>query len=298
MRVLILGSEGFIGNHLVQYFLGLQWKVTGCDLIESNAKGYTYHKISLLSADVDDLFSGQRYDVCINAAGSGNVPFSITHPLSDFEANTLSVIHILEAIKKFNASCRYLHISSAAVYGNPSSLPVKETHACMPVSPYGYHKRMSEMICEEYYAIYKSPVAIIRPFSVYGEGQRKQLLWDICKKLKAADEITLFGTGAESRDFIHINDVARLIHIIIERNKFDGEIFNAASGSETTIREIADMFISFYNKKNILFSGEVRKGDPLNWRSDVSRSNAIGYSPSVKLEDGIRNYIHWFEQNS
>lgn len=298
MKILILGSEGFIGNRLVRYFLDHQFNVTGCDLIESSNTEYTYHKISLLSADVEDIFTGQKYDVCINAAGSGNVPYSITHPLSDFDANVSAVIHVLDAIRKFNGSCRYLHISSAAVYGNPVSLPVMEIHPRKPVSPYGYHKCMSEMICEEYHAIYKSRLAVIRPFSVYGEGQKKQLLWDICKKLHGTDQITLFGTGAESRDFIHIKDVAALIHLIIDQDKFDGQVFNAASGRETTIREIADMFMSNFKNKSILFSGEVRKGDPLNWRADISEIAAIGYTPSIDLIDGVRKYIHWFEQGS
>jgi UDP-glucose 4-epimerase len=296
MKILILGSEGFIGNHLVRYFLDHKYDVTGCDLIESGTTEYTYHKISLLSADVEDIFSGQTYDVCINAAGSGNVPYSITHPLSDFDANVSGVIHVLDAIRKFNGACRYLHISSAAVYGNPVSLPIMETHPRKPVSPYGYHKSMSEMICEEYSAIYKSRLAVIRPFSVYGEGQKKQLLWDICKKLQGADQITLFGTGNESRDFIHIKDMIALIHLIIERDKFDGQVFNAASGRETTIREIADIFMSNFKNKSIIFSGEVRKGDPLNWRADISEIAAIGYKPSIDLRDGIKKYIHWIEQ--
>jgi nucleoside-diphosphate-sugar epimerase len=297
MKILILGSEGFIGNHLVRYFLDHQFDVTGCDLIESSSTEYAYHKISLLSADVEDIFIGQKYDVCINAAGSGNVPYSITHPLSDFDANVSAVIHILDAIRKFSGACRYLHISSAAVYGNPVSLPVMETQPLKPVSPYGYHKCMSEMICEEYHNIFKSRLAVIRPFSVYGEGQKKQLLWDICKKLQGADQITLFGTGAESRDFIHIKDMAALIHLIIDQDKFEGQVFNAASGKETTIREIANLFMANFQNKNILFSGEVRKGDPLNWRADISAIAQMGYVPTIDLNEGIKKYIHWFEQS-
>jgi len=298
-KILILGSQGFLGSHLVQHFLHLGCQVTGCDLTEAGKTDFEYYKISLLSTDVEDLFGGNTYDVCINAAGSGNVSYSLSHPLSDFEANALSVIHILEAIRKFNGSCRYLHISSAAVYGNPATLPVMETHPCQPISPYGYHKHISEMICREYHTVYGIQVAVIRPFSVYGPGQRKQLLWDMCRKLQASDSITLFGTGKESRDFIHIQDVARLMQCIIEADAFAGNVFNAASGTETTIQQIADWFTSCYEgNKKIRFSGEVRPGDPLNWCSDISRIRSVGYAPSVLLKDGIEQYIRWFAEHA
>jgi len=83
---------------------------------------------------------------------------------------------------KFNNKCKYLHISSAAVYGNPKQLPVKETDNCQPLSPYGWHKWMSELICQEYFRLYNIRSLIVRPFSVYGPGLRKQLFWDLYGK--------------------------------------------------------------------------------------------------------------------
>src|SRR5688572_8068708 len=126
-KVLVLGSEGFIGKYLTQFFQAKQYNVYGCDLFEtSSTSGYNYLKVSRLSPEWDEIFSENKYDVCINAAGSGNVPYSMSHPLIDFEANSLDTIRILEAIRKFNKVCKYLHISSAAVYGNPEQLPIVE----------------------------------------------------------------------------------------------------------------------------------------------------------------------------
>lgn len=298
--VLILGSEGFIGSHLVKHFLQQQYSVHGCDLFETaHHTGYAYTKVSRLSPEWEEIFEKQSYNYCINAAGSGNVPYSMTHPLSDFESNTLDTVRVLDAIRRLNKNCRYLHISSAAVYGNPEKLPVHESDKKMPLSPYGWNKLMAELSCSEYHVVYGIATAVIRPFSVYGNGLRKQLLWDICNKLNSADAIQLFGTGNESRDFIHIADLTALIQYIIEKAEFTGEVFNAASGQETTIKAIAGIFENYHQgKKKIGFSGEVRKGDPLNWRADIIAIRKLGFTCSVQLQEGISNYIEWFQNEN
>lgn len=297
-HVLILGSLGFIGSHLVKHFTERGLSVIGCDLTEHSSSYYNYQKISILSPDFEALFDEYQFAVCINASGSGNVGFSVLHPLSDFETNTYSVAKVLDAIRKYQPACRYIHISSAAVYGNPVRLPVKETDATAPLSPYGFNKLMSEQLCTAYHQLYKIPVAIIRPFSVYGNGLKKQLLWDICSKLAKANTVELFGTGNESRDFIHVSDLALLIELVLEKSDFQLDIYNAASGNETSISEIAIMQeTSFGSTKVIRFTGQNKKGDPLNWKADVAKSRAIGFFNQKELKAGVEEYIHWFKTN-
>lgn len=294
--ILILGSEGFIGNHLVNHFTEAAYQVTGCDLYETSLRGnYTYYKVSRLSPEWEELFGSRPFDFCVNAAGSGNVPYSMSHPVSDFEANTLDTIRVLDAVRRYNPACRYLHLSSAAVYGNPSSLPVKETSPTSPLSPYGFHKLMSEQVCLEYCRIYGLRTAILRPFSVYGEGLRKQIFWDICTRLKYASSIELFGTGKESRDFLHISDLSVLVQKVLDQSDFTCSIYNAGSGVETTLQSVAGFVEkNFRGEKKITFSGETRKGDPLNWKADISAIKKLGFLPALKLEEGITNYIKWF----
>lgn len=296
-KLLVLGSQGFIGSHFVDFFLDNGYLVTGCDLVEFSEQNYTYHKVSILSPDFDSVFIDQSFDICINASGSGNVPYSISHPLSDFEANTMAVVKVLDTIRKNKPCCKYVHISSAAVYGNPKQLPVTEDVNLAPLSPYGFHKVMSEMVCYEYYQLYNLPIAIIRPFSVYGNRLKKQLLWDICQKLHSNKSISLFGTGEETRDFIHISDLVESIMKVIENSQFKCEIYNAASGAETTIRQIADIFEkNFPGQKQISFSGEVKKGDPLNWRADISLITKLGFIPKVRLQKAVVDYITWYQK--
>ena len=295
--ILVLGSQGFIGSKLCDYFITRGFNVVGLDVIEqTTSTEYRYVKVNKLNADWDSIFSKVQIDFCINAAGSGNVQTSITNPLLDFEFNTYDVVKILDAIRRNNTFCKYIHISSAAVYGNPKQLPITETDFLNPISPYGYHKLMSEIVCKEYAYYYGLKISIIRPFSVYGNGLKKQILWDFCQKIQnsSANSIQLYGTGNESRDFIHVHDLAVLIDIIIQKSSFNYNIYNAAYGKETTINKIADIFQARYPNISINFSGEERKGDPINWCADVSKIQNLGFSPTINIKDGVNQYINWF----
>ena len=298
MRIFIIGSQGFIGSHLCDYFIGKGYEVYGADLAESHANSaYSYFKVSRLSHALEELFNANTFDFCINASGSGNVYYSMTHPIEDFEANAFDVIKILDAIRKYNQSCKFVHISSAAVYGNPLKLPIIETDALHPISPYGYHKMISEIICKEYATLFGISVAIIRPFSIFGTRLRKQLFWDISVKLKQADSITLFGTGFETRDFIHISDFVLLIERVMSNTSFEGEVFNAAAGREIAINEVTDIFECFYERqKKIIFNGCSKPGDPINWRADIDRIKNIGFVATADFKKEVLNYIRWFNQ--
>lgn len=299
MTILILGSEGFIGQNLIHYFEEKGHSLYGVDIINYSKGSYKYHKILSISTDLKAILESTKFDVCINAAGSGNVSFSISSPTTDFTANTADIIFFLENLKTYQPVCKYLHISSAAVYGNPITLPISENYANNPISPYGFHKLMSEIICKEYAQIYNMQIAIVRPFSVYGIGLKKQLLWEISNKLKHAEEIELFGTGNETRDFIHVRDLCSLMNCIIEKASFECDIYNAASGKEISIKAIAEIFeYSYLGKKKITFSGIVRDGDPLNWRADISKIHALGYNPMYDIKNGLEQYINWFTENN
>jgi UDP-glucose 4-epimerase len=301
MKILILGSEGYIGRHLVSFYLNQNAMVFGADLHEAGSQNYNYFKTSRLSPEFDELLSAESFDACINAAGSGNVNYSMTHPVSDFEANSLDTIRLLDVLRRHQPQCRYLHISSAAVYGNPDQLPIAETNELKPISPYGWHKLISENICREYTSVYKVPTAIVRPFSVYGPGLKKQLFWDLYQKwLKASDQqpIDLWGTGKESRDFIFITDLVSAFDCVLRDGKFSGEVYNVASGVELTIEDVAEKFVDVMGKKAAInFTHRERSGDPQNWRVDISKIRALGFKPSIDITTGIQALQRWLKDS-
>lgn len=295
MKILILGSEGFIGSHCIDHFSADKHEIFGMDLYEQPSRKYAYTKVSRLSPEFEEIFRNQAFDAVINAAGSGNVPYSMTHPVLDFEANALDTIRLLDAIRNNRPGCKYIHISSAAIYGNPTMLPVGEDAAALPLSPYGWHKLLAEQLCKEYTLIYGLRTAVVRPFSVYGNGLKKQLFWDLYQKSRnTTGKIELFGTGKESRDYIHVVDVVNAIDCVLKNGSLTGEAYNLASGVETSIEQAVQFFFNALSPtQEYYFNGRVREGDPLNWRANIGKIKKLGFSGKHDLSSGMKELAKW-----
>jgi len=203
--------------------------------------------------------------------------------------------NLLNTLRLYAPACRFLYPSSAAVYGNPSRLPVDEKQVPAPISPYGFHKLMCEQLAVEFHQIYDLPTTIVRIFSAYGAGLRKQVLWDICRKASSQKILRLQGTGNESRDFIHGSDVAQGIYLLIEKSLCAGDIYNLASGTETSIRELQELIVGELDMKTkVEFDDLVTPGNPLNWRADISRLAGMGFKPKVDLKEGVSGFVRWY----
>lgn len=294
MRILVIGSKGFIGSHCVTHFSSLGYEVLGCDIYESNEKGYL--SLKSISFNFNNLLAEHRFDFCINAAGSAHVSYSFQFPEKDFELNVSLVINLLGAIKNNNPECKFVNFSSAAVYGNPSKLPISEDAETNPLSPYGYHKLLSEKLLYEYYRFFALKTCSLRVFSAYGEGLKKQLFWDLNAKAVLSRSIRLFGTGLESRDFIYIADLIKIVQLVIEKAPFKGETYNVANGEETYIKDAAQLFLDNLGwKGELLFSGKGKVGDPQNWKADIEKIIVLGYMRKFTFSDGLQNYCRWLK---
>jgi UDP-glucose 4-epimerase len=294
VNVLIIGSKGFIGTNLATIFKeDYGYDVFECD-VTVDYENKKYYLIDATNADYHRLFQLHRFHVCINCSGAANVGDSLVNPLRDFTLNTYNVFKILDAIRIFQPECRFINLSSAAIYGNPQELPISEHSNSHPISPYGLHKLQAEMILKEFYTHYGIRNCSLRIFSAYGSGLRKQLFWDIFQKAKTAPQIELYGTGDESREFIHVLDIASAINCCILNAFFEGEAINIANGMETTVSQAVQTFLSFFPKhKRVSFNGQIKRGDPLYWKADISALKSMGYSPAINLPNGLENYFKW-----
>ena len=283
MKITILGVQGFIGSNLVNFFR------------------YQGHEIQTLSKedllDINILINAfEKSEVVINCIGSATVGYSYTNTEEAFESNVIILGKVLELLRQNSFQhVKYINLSSAAVYGNPENLPVKESDETKPLSPYGYHKLMSELLLKEYHHCFGLKTLSLRIFSAYGTGQKKLLLWDLHQKIKNSNgKICLFGTGDETRDFIHIEDIAQQILLAISNASFKGEAVNVGNGVGVKISEIADLYKMYYPKKfDYEFNGENKLGDPLNWCADIYILKGWGYKKIFLIEDGIKDYINW-----
>jgi dTDP-glucose 4,6-dehydratase/UDP-glucose 4-epimerase len=296
MKILLIGSKGFIGGYLYKY-LKIKYEVISCD-ITNDHDDQNYVKIDSVNSDFYSLLSMHNVDVCINCSGSANVGFSFEEPEIDFCLNVLNVQKILNAILRYNRDCKFVNFSSAAVYGNPNYLPINEKHEVNPLSPYGLHKLQSELLLSGYHNYYGLKTCSLRVFSVYGPGLKKQLFWDLFQKGLKSSTVELFGSGNESRDFIHIDDLLNVIHLVIIGSDFSGEVLNVANGSQITIKTVTDLFKQFFsNNVEYIFSGNPKLGDPLNWEADISKIKKLGYKQSIDFENGVKSVVSWIKEN-
>jgi UDP-glucose 4-epimerase len=296
--VLITGVTGFIGRYVARIFLEQDWKIVGLgtSFAENSPSGtlQQYYKLLLPSQELAELVKVIKPDLCIHCAGRSSVPLSVSQPSEDFNSSVSSTFNLLESLRLNAPECKLIYLSSAAVYGNPKKLPIQEIDDSEPISPYGFHKSICEKLCQEYVKVYGLRIAIARIFSAYGPGLRRQVVWDITYKVLNQKELFLQGTGQESRDFIHVGDVARAIYHISEKSTFESEIFNLASGTETTVKSLAELITSKLEKDIIIdFDGNVPIGNPLNWRADISSLENYGYRPEISLDQGISVYTKW-----
>jgi UDP-glucose 4-epimerase len=256
--------------------------------------GVAYHRLTLPSAALADLIRHEEPQVCVHCAGRASVPLSLEDPAADFRDSTVITFELLDAMRTSAPACRVIFLSSAAVYGDPTELPVREEHSLAPLSPYGFHKRQCELLCEEFSRVYGIRTASARIFSAYGPGLRRQVVWDICQKALADGSVRLRGTGRESRDFIHAADVARALLLLAETAPARGETYNVATGEETTISQLAVLVLAALERDGSpSFDGVNPTGNPLRWQADVSRLHALGFSPSFPLEKGVRQVANW-----
>ncbi len=296
MKIFIIGYKGFIGSSLLTYFNEKGLDVSAYNSIEIKNVGndYFYSLINFSS-----LLSQFEKSIVINCSGNGSVLTSIINPRLDFEANVSFTQFLLEEIRKANTNCSYIHLSSAAVYGNPRVLPVREDSLLDPISPYGYHKVLSENLCRQYADLYRIQSIVLRPFSVYGPGLRKQLIWDVHEKFFQTENnepLVFFGTGNETRDFIFIEDLCQIIEMLVDQasNLSTFEVFNASNEEEVKIKSIIELIACKFKDKPFLFSGISREGDPNNWMGNISKIKRLGYSRKISLEQGLEAYTNWY----
>jgi UDP-glucose 4-epimerase len=293
-KILVIGSKGFIGSHVQQFLRAQGYEVWGADvMVDYTAECYLL--IDASNAQFKGLFSTHQFDACINCGGAASVAASVTQPQRDYYLNVMLVFDILEAIRTEWPICKFIQLSSAAVYGNPTTLPIVENAVAQPISPYGWHKYQSELLCKEFAQLYQVPTVALRIFSAYGPGLKKQLLWDWFQKARLTGTVSVFGSGEESRDFIYISDLVAVIHLALHKAVFDGGTVNVANGTAWYIKDAAALFFG-YLQQPFQFMGATQAGDPINWQAAIGTLQQWGYQPQVSVPEGFQQYIAWAKE--
>lgn len=299
-RILITGAAGFLGTALSRHCAREGLDVIGMDIVPpSSGVPYTlFCQTKRLEGDLGPILNKYRPAYLVNLAGNADVKRSLLDPRDDFLRSAQLFSAVLDLVRRLSGDTRVLLASSAAVYGQPRALPILESEAPQPISPYGYHKWLCELMAREYADIYGLKTASMRIFSAYGAGLKKQILWDLCLKCREPDIIKLGGDGSESRDFIHADDIAGAALSILRSGNFGGESYNVATSEEITISTLARRVLDEFGvpADRLRFSGESRAGDPKNWCADTSLLASLGFNPAIGFSRGVAEYVEWFKK--
>lgn len=295
MNCVVTGGAGFIGSHLVDALLHEGARTVVLDDLSGCAAGNLERvrsRISFHQADVrdarlmSDLLEGA--DFVFHLAANASVPMSVEDPAHDFEVNALGTQRVLIAARDRGVR-RVILCSSAAVYGIPSSIPIREDHVIHPVSPYGASKAAAEALGDAYRSVYGLDVVTCRLFNIYGPRQRRYVMHDLFIKLTRRGELSVRGDGRQIRDYCYVTDAAKAILLVAQTGE---GVYNIARGAGISIREVAESMVRMIAPETTIHYGEATwKGDIPVLHADTARLQALGFEPKVDLEAGLSALI-------
>lgn len=303
MKVWITGARGFIGRHTARAFADAGHHVVGLghgawtEAEHQRCGLHAWRNGAVTHANLDALaLHLGPPETVVHLAGGSAVGPSFVQPAEDLQRSVLAAADLAEWLRLRAPSAALVMASSAAVYGAGHAAAIAETTSCAPFSPYGFHKRMAELVLESYARNFGLRVAVVRFFSVYGPGLKKQLLWDVCGQLVGhGAALELGGSGDELRDWLHVHDAARLLLLAADHAGAEPWLVNGGTGVATSVREIASTMIQEIRRPLPLhFSGRSRSGDPQRLVADVSKLSSLGFAPSRYWADGVADYARWY----
>ena len=297
-RWLVTGGAGFIGSHIVRELVRQGQQVTVLDNLSGGKLENlrtVKDKIKFIQGDICDfstvLEACKGADYVLHLAALISVAESMVKPQETAEINVQGTVNVLEAAKQCGVK-RVVFSSSAAVYGTRTELPYKEDTPIDCQSPYAWSKQAGERICLLYTQIYGLETAILRTFNVFGTGQNPNFAYAavIAKFMQLSAENKPLGIdwdGLQSRDFVSVKDVVQA-NLLVATRGVPGEIYNVAGGRTYTLLELADTIEKVSGRKLERVSHPKRPGDVHESSADISKITALGYKPTVTLEEGLR----------
>ena len=287
MKVLLLGSEGFVGQNLID---GLKEKheLLTADVLNSGTHtNYTKFDIT----NIDETCSLiKNIDVVINLV-THTLTQSLNDVISNANTNIIGLLNVLEACRK-NKIKKTIFTSASSIIGIPNTFSVDEKHSVMPQTAYGITKMAAEHYHRLYKEIYDLNYVIFRFFNIYGPYQINGIIPSFHKKLINNEPITVFGKGKQIRDFVFIRDVIPFFDNVITSSKFDNQTYNLGTGNGTTIMEVIEKFSKLLSVKPKIDFQPERPGEIGNFVANTNfLLSEFGFKPETSIEDGLKDTI-------
>ncbi|AFV05132.1 NAD-dependent epimerase/dehydratase family protein [Dehalobacter sp. CF] len=306
MKFLITGGAGFIGSNCVSELLKMGHSIRVIDNLSSGK----HDNIKNFLNDIEFIQSGvENYDVTrsavegmdyiIHLAAIPSVQYSILDPIKSNDSMVNTTLTLFKAAKDYGLIKGIVQATTAAAYGNNTSLPKKEDMIPEPLSPYAVAK-----LCQEYYAkvfskIYGLKITSLRLFNVYGPNQDPTSSYSgvisiFLSRILSGLQPIIYGDGCNTRDFIYVGDVVKALYTTCLKSKGSGDVFNIGTGNQTSLNEIVELInkINGSDLKPIYL--EARAGDILHSVSDISKAKTqLEFLSDICIEQGMRVLINF-----
>jgi UDP-glucose 4-epimerase len=304
-RILVTGGAGFVGATLVRRLVRAGHRVR---VFDNYSTGDPAHlagvDVELVEGDIrdipalDDALAG--IEAVVHLAAAGSVIMSIADPAANFDVNVLGTFRVLDAARRAGVE-RTVQASTGGALIGEATPPVSEASLPKPISPYGASKLAGEGYAHAFAAAYGLRTVALRFANAYGPwSERKQgAVTMFFRAIQAGEPIVIYGDGSASRDYTHVDDIARAIELALDRDVRGGTVLHVASGVETTTAELADLCRAAagapdhpveYRPGRV---GEVGR----NFASYDLARKVLGYAPSISREAGMRSTWQWFTES-
>lgn len=300
MQILVTGGAGFVGANLVRLLLEQDHQVRVLDNFSAGQRAYLMDlPLEVIEGDILDLdivsHAVAGVEGVVHLAAQTGVPGSIEDPRLDCQVNVVGTLNLLEACRHQGVS-RFVFASSNAPLGRQPP-PAMEDKAPLPISPYGASKLAGEGYCLAYHGSWELGTVVLRFANLYGpySAHKNSVVAKFFKDIMTARQITIDGDGQQTRDFLYVGDLCQVILRALE-SKVSGEVFQIATGVETSIFELAELIQQMTGRELKIQHGPPRRGDIRKNYSAISKvEKFLAWKPQVKLAHGIKESWLWFE---
>ncbi len=308
MKILVTGGAGFVGANLVRLLLEKGHKVRVLDNFSAGTRHYLDGlDLEIVEGDIlDTEIVAQAVagvDGIVHLAAQTGVPGSLKDPRRDCEVNVIGTLNMLEAARaeqeRQGKQIRFVFASSNAPLGKQPP-PATEDKAPLPISPYGASKLAGEGYCLAYNGSWGLGTVVLRFANLYGPYSlhKNSVVAKFFKDIQEKGQITIDGDGQQTRDFIYVDDLCRAVHLALE-SKISGEVFQIATGVETSILELGMLMQEMTETKVGLNHGPSRQGDIKKNYSKISKVHQyLDWYPIEDVSQGLRNTVAWFREES
>jgi UDP-glucuronate 4-epimerase len=306
MKIIVTGCSGFIGSHLCEKLLKMDYNIIGIDnnnnyySIEQKKKNLNilkkYNNFIFLEEDILNTKAIIEYkpDKIIHLAAMAGVRYSIENPLIYCKNNIEAMINLLDQNKELKIP--FIYASSSSVYGNNKEIPFKESHELKNiVSPYAASKLSCEIYAQLYNNLYKIPTIGLRFFTVYGPRGRPDMApYKFLKNIYNQTQFIKYGNGESFRDYTYIDDIVDGILSSMNLKHNSNHIFNLGNNTKITLNEFIHTCEIVTNKKANFIIKDMPKGDVIGTYANLEKSNKyLNYKPKILLQDGLKKTLDW-----